>query len=949
MLRISLFGAPCIELDGRPVQLRRTKALALLAYLALARRPQERDTLVGLLWPEFDDASARNNLRRELSLLRSTLDTEVLVADRTQVSWNPQVELWLDVAEFEGRLAAWRGHGHGPGELCTTCAAALADAARLYTADLLAGFDAPDCPAFDEWLFFQREELRQQLAALLPQLAAWHAGRGEHGAALGFARRWLALDPLHEPAQREVMRLYALAGQQAAALRQYEECVRLLEAELEAEPEAETRALYEEIRARRLAAPAPALLEARTPPTAAGAPRRQRPFHNLPAAGDFVGRQRELADVIRRLTDPACRLLTLTGPGGVGKTRLALQAAQVLADTWRDEEVIADGVLFVPLAEVSDVAGLISALAAAAHFEFYPSAVPRRQILDYLRDKRMLLVLDNFEQLLDAAEFIGALVAAAPGLRLLVTSRVALNLPEEWFHPVEGLSFPTEDDLPGVTQLARYDAVRLFEQHARRARIDFSLSRERAHVVRLCRLVAGMPLAIELAAAWLRALPLEQVVAALERSIDILTARDRATPERHRSMRTVLEQTWRLLSPEEQPILAGLSVFHGGFTAQAAAALLPTGDRETGDKRQETGRHDLFSEISGFGSQHSALSTLAAFVEKSLLRVGPDGRFQMHELLRQFAAEQLAADPAGERALRARHSAYYLDFLAGRESRLRGHDQRAALGEITCEGENLRAAWRWAVEQGDAAAIDRALASGLIYCVMSSRFQEGEELFSLATQIVPDLADEAAARAAERVHTRALLRRAAFRFYLGDYEAAVQDAERGLATADAHDIPADVACANITLGAIAGWRGDAELAHRRLERALAIGRAIGDQQLIADALHEQSSICGSYGDYAAAQRLARESLAVSRAAGQVDWSAHALLTLGWATTCLGEYADAEAYFRESQELFEQVGSAYGAAMAEGMIGWVAWCVGGERLVEARERIERSMGAMRVLG
>jgi tetratricopeptide (TPR) repeat protein len=326
-----------------------------------------------------------------------------------------------------------------------------------------------------------------------------------------------------------------------------------------------------------------------------------------------------------------------------------------------------------------------------------------------------------------------------------------------------------------------------------------------------------------------------------------------------------------------------------------------------------------------------------------------DGRFEMHELLRQFAAEQLAADPALVEEVSARHSAFFLAFLAGREGRLRGHDQRAAGAEIARDGANVQAAWRWAIEHGEYAAVDRALTSCFIAFFMRSRFQEGDELFSLAAQIAPDTADEAVARLGERVRTRALLRRAAFRYFLGDYDAALRDAGRGLADAHSHDIPGEVACANITLGAIAGWRGDADLAHRRLERALAIGHAIGDQHLIADALLEQSHIHGSYGDYPAAQRLAQQSLTISRAAGQVDWVAHALLALGWATVCLGEYADAEAHFRESQQLFEQIGSSFGAAQAEGFIGWVAWCVGGARLGEARARIERSLSATRAIG
>jgi DNA-binding SARP family transcriptional activator len=250
MLRLSLFGAPRLEQGGQNIPLRRTKALALMVYLATTRQPQDRDALLALLWPEFDEASARNNLRRELSLLKTMLGEEQLIADRHQIAWNSQADVWLDVAAFQAQITIHKQHDHAADELCDACAAALAVAAQIYTDDFMAGFGLPDSSAFDEWQFFQREGLRQQLAEALRVLARWHHRRAEYAPAIDAARRWLALDPLHEPAQRELMRLYALSGQHSAALRQYDESVRLLDRELGVEPEAETIELYEQIRSR---------------------------------------------------------------------------------------------------------------------------------------------------------------------------------------------------------------------------------------------------------------------------------------------------------------------------------------------------------------------------------------------------------------------------------------------------------------------------------------------------------------------------------------------------------------------------------------------------------------------------------------------------------------------------------------------------------------------------
>jgi predicted ATPase/DNA-binding SARP family transcriptional activator len=921
MLRIFLFGAPRIEQNGQAVALRRSKALALLAYLALTRRPQDREALLALLWPEFDAASARNNLRRELSLLRSSLGEELLLADRFQVAWNAQASAWLDVAAFREQLAIPLQHQHPASQLCAECAAALATAVQLSTDDFLAGFSLPESPAFDEWQFFQREALRQQLADTLQALIGWQSRQGQHSAAIEHARRWLALDGLHEPAQRALMRLYALAGQHSAALRQYEECARLLDQELGAKPEAETLELYEAIKARRLASPgrqetgepgAQEKQDARQGDASLGLAQ-----HNLPQTTGFVGRQRELADIIRRLTDPSCRLLTLTGPGGIGKTRLALHVAATLADGWAGEAAISDGMLYVPLTAVDTPSGLVSALAAAAQFDFYPNASPQQQVCDYFRDKRMLVVLDNFEQLLDAVGFVGELLAAAPHLRLLATSRVALNLREEWFHPIEGLSFPTEAGaITGVTQLARFDAVRLFEHHARRARGDFLLGRERAQVVRLCQLVAGMPLAIELAASWLKVLSVDQVVAALERGLDILTTRDRNIPERHRSMRAVLEESWRLLPGEGQRALAALSVFSGGFSAEAAAA------------------------VAG-----ATLDMLAMLVEKSLLWAGAEGRFQLHELLRQFAAEQLAVDASLAHTISMRHSVYYLGFLADREASLLGAGQLVAADQLMCEADNMWAAWRWANAHEQLESVDRVLYSVYLYHFTRGSFLEGVEILSAAV-VEASRATDTSLRS--RVGARARILRSVFRTYLDDDDPALHDIESALATVQVLGLQRDIATAHHVRGLVLLHRGNTEGAREQFHAALTLGRASDDKHLVADVLQELVRVCWWQHDFAEGKRLALECMDVSRAAGRVDWMAQALLRLSDISIPRGEYHEAERYAQESLALFERVDNQYGIAKALGHLGYVRWRLG-DSVEAACTYYQRSLSIFRTLG
>lgn len=275
----------------------------------------------------------------------------------------------------------------------------------------------------------------------------------------------------------------------------------------------------------------------------------------------------------------------MVGPGGIGKTRLAIQVGQKLVGTQFKGDNFADGILFVPLASVSAPSGIVSAIAGAANFNFYSNVSPRQQLLDYLREKQMLLVLDNFEHLLEGSDLVSDILSAAPAVKILATSREGLNVQEAWFHPLAGLTFPeVEDprsenrrsdrayrgDTTADLSVNQYDAIRLFEQSARRARLDFSLAAEQEHVVRICQLVGGMPLGIELAAAWLKILPAKKIAAEIEHSLDILTTRLQNVPERHRSMRAVFEHSWQRLSAEEGDVLKRLSVFRGSFDQEAA-------------------------------------------------------------------------------------------------------------------------------------------------------------------------------------------------------------------------------------------------------------------------------------------------------------------------------------------------------------------------------------------
>lgn len=650
------------------------------------------------------------------------------------------------------------------------------------------------------------------------------------------------------------------------------------------------------------------------------------PHHLPPQPTPFVGREREVAEILRRLQDPTCRLLTLVGLGGFGKTRLALEIARQLVELPKPLPIFAQGVFFVALQAVNTLSGVVSAIAEATGFRFYSDTPPRQQLLNFLREKRLLLVLDNMEHLTEGPGLVDEILSRAPGVKILVTSQRALHLREEWFFPLAGMTFPQSDErhpLPAFPRRASdaLDAIQLFAQNARRTQPDFDLDAERQYVVRICRLVDGMPLALELAAGWLKSLPCQQIADEIERGLDILTATNQTISLRHRSIYAVLEQSWQLLAAEEQQILLRLAIFRGGFTGEAALAVA-----------------------------NASLPALATLVEKALVWVTPTGRYHMHELLRQFVEKKLSATSDAEEAARTQHSDYYLRFLSQRGLLLVGKARRIALDEISQELNNVRAAWLWAAQQGRLSTLDGAVEPLYDFYQIQSRYQEGHELFDLARAHLEQAAATNRARATATPSVRVLARCAAFCYFLCDYEAASSYLQESLAQAQVLGQQREVAFVLNFLGQLAVWQGEQAAAQRYLLQSLAISREIGDRSGAASALEKLANLIhATFGEYVESKALAAESLALSRELGRPDWIAYALDTLGFVTFCLGEYADAEAYYRESLEIFEGIGDQYGQAMALGGLGLVLWAMWGGKLVEPTACFQKSLQICRTIG
>ena len=687
-LSVRLLGALQVTLDGTPLTgFESDKERLLLAYLVEeSQLPHRREKLAGLLWPERPESAARSNLRRVLSNLRRLLGDRnpsgspfLLITEHT-VRLNPACDAWVDSLSFAGLLRQLRQQ---PGTQ-------LEDAIRLYQGGFLEGLSVSDSPACEEWILLCRERYQRLMMEALQRLVEVYEQQGSYPRALELAYRQLELEPWWEEAHQQLIRLLALSGHRSDALAQYEKCRRVLAEELDAEPSLETTDLYEQIRDQRLAGPVPS------------SQRWPGPAHNLPMPlGPFVGRIDEIDELSRLLLDPGMRLLTILAPGGMGKSRLAIEIARKLMPQF------GDGVLFVPLAPLKSSEMFLSYFANAIGYIRAEGQPLNQQLMDYFQGKSMLLVLDNLEHLIDMSLWIKDLLAHSPNLKIFATSRMPLNIKAETRFHLRGLNFPQEET---TQDLISFSAVKLFLKSTHRVQPLFKPATDDwQYIGEICRLVGGMPLAIEMAASWLELLSLPEIVEEIRSGLAFFETDIRDIPERQQSLYTVFDYSWKMLKKIEGERFCQLSIFRGGFTREAAEIVLGI-----------------------------SLRQLVGFVNRSFVNRTPEDRFEIHELLRQFGFEKLQANPVNIQILKTRFADYYCNKMGGWHKDQKTGKQRQAMVAINADFENIRHAWETAIDLQRLDLIETSLGGLILYFDLSYRYDEGLSLFELAAENISD-------------------------------------------------------------------------------------------------------------------------------------------------------------------------------------------------------------------
>jgi predicted ATPase/DNA-binding SARP family transcriptional activator len=842
-LEISTLGGLRVLHSSQPVEgLASRKAHALLVYLAVTGEPQPRDVLADLLWQDRSQDRAMANLRVVLSSLREKLGPYLQI-DRELIQVAGNANLWVDVREFQSQVSSSKLH----------------EAVELYNGDFLEGFHIRGAREFEHWAIVQREQLRESVVTALQDLVNLYLAHAQYLEGLPFARRLLELNPLMESAHRNLMRMLALSGQRDLAIAQYEIFRDTLAEELGVEPSVETETLQGQILAGNFTLGFPDV------DFKYGLPERLTPFD---------GRGEELDELGSCLDDPSCRLLTIVGPGGAGKSRVAIELAKSKFGNFPD------GVFYISLAGLDSVESIVPTLAEAMQLKIGESADPKFWIKTYLRQKKALLLVDNFEHLLDGTDIVVEILGAAPAVKLLATSRVGLNVQGETLYRLSGMKLPPEN---ATSDFLNFSSVELFVNSAMRASPNLQLAEGDLKVIgQICTLVDGLPLGIELSAAWVSMLTPVDIVREVGRGIDLFDSDMSTLPERQRSFRAVFDHSWKLLTIREKEILGGLSIFRGGFDRDGAKFVVG-----------------------------ASLRDLMGLMNKSLVHAEEMGRYGLHELLRQSATEKIHTRSIDIDRIQDLHCDFFIGFLREQEAELKGDRQQAAIERIKTDYPNVQAAWDRAVDGMYLEHLSNGLDGLCLFYKWRRRNKEGEIVCRRAVEKLSSVFSEDASETGDRDAGRTLAQALTWQSAFVEQEGAELLQKKAFEII--HLIEELGVEPKVEKAFLFQQMGDRMIdfnrqeAQQLYEQSLELYDALGDRWGEANVHTALGWVATHLGQFDKADSLGKKSLKYHRSVGDLRGMADALWLLGTRAILQMEIREAENLITESMVLREQIG------------------------------------------